>query len=172
MKALTADELMAWNERTSQGWRTLADQHPEILAFSCDVRETSNVGELLRHIVAVELRYAQRLHGLAESPYAEIQYDSAQVIYATHDKAMALLSELLIDRQPSWWEESITFTTRSAGTLQATRRTVLIHTLMHSIRHYAQLATLVRQHGIKPQWSMDYLSMGAANLAQSDGPTA
>jgi hypothetical protein len=32
---------------------------------------------------------------------------------------------------------------------------------MHGIRHYAQLATLVRQHGVAPDWPMDYLFMGA-----------
>jgi len=37
---------------------------------------------------------------------------------------------------------------------------VLFHALLHGIRHYAQLATLVRQHGIKPEWPMDYLFMG------------
>jgi uncharacterized damage-inducible protein DinB len=32
---------------------------------------------------------------------------------------------------------------------------------MHSIRHYAQLATLVRQHGFQPTWPMDYLFTAA-----------
>jgi hypothetical protein len=29
--------------------------------------------------------------------------------------------------------------------------------MLHGIRHYAQLATLVRQQGVKPDWQMDYL---------------
>ncbi len=33
--------------------------------------------------------------------------------------------------------------------------------MTHGIRHYAQLATLVRQHGVTPDWPMDYLFMGA-----------
>jgi uncharacterized damage-inducible protein DinB len=37
---------------------------------------------------------------------------------------------------------------------------MLFHTLLHGIRHYAQLATLARQYGIKPDWSMDYFLMG------------
>jgi uncharacterized damage-inducible protein DinB len=39
-----------------------------------------------------------------------------------------------------------------------------VHVLMHSIRHYAQLATLMRQHGIKPDWPGDYLFMQATAL--------
>jgi uncharacterized damage-inducible protein DinB len=47
------------------------------------------------------------------------------------------------------------------GKLVSTRKTVFIHAMMHSIRHYAQLATILRQHGIKPDWPMDYLFMNA-----------
>ncbi len=90
----------------------------------------------------------------------EVGYGSAKEIFATHDLAMGILRELLA-RQEFDWEHRISFQTRSAGTLSASRRTVLVHMLMHSVRHYAQLATLVRQHGINPGWSMDYLFMGA-----------
>ena len=58
MTALTADELLAWLERTSGGWRTLLAEHPEALDFPCDVREAQRVGDLMQHVVAVELRYA------------------------------------------------------------------------------------------------------------------
>jgi uncharacterized damage-inducible protein DinB len=57
----------------------------------------------------------------------------------------------------------LAFSTRSAGVLKASRRTVFVHLLMHSIRHYAQLATIVRHNGVKPDWGMDYLLMGATS---------
>jgi uncharacterized damage-inducible protein DinB len=158
MTALTGSELLAWVEQTSTGWRHLVDEHPEMLSLPCDVRETSTVAGLLQHIVAVELRYAQRLSEMKQSSYDEIGFSSGKELFATHDRAMALLNELL-SRDEIRWEEKIEFATRSAGTLQATRRVVLVHLLMHSIRHYAQLATLVRQHGIVPNWQMDYLFM-------------
>jgi uncharacterized damage-inducible protein DinB len=59
------------------------------------------------------------------------------------------------------WDENLEFTTISAGTRTATRRKILLHALLHGIRHYAQLATLVRQHGVKPDWAMDILLSGA-----------
>ena len=63
--ALTGKELIAWNEATSHGWKRLLSAHPEALvAFPCDVRETRTLGELMQHIVAVELRYAERLQDL------------------------------------------------------------------------------------------------------------
>ena len=159
MTALTAEELMAWVERTTEGWRTLVRAHPEALALPCDVRETHSVAELLQHIVAVELRFAERLHDLPETPYEQIGFGSADTIFRTHERAMAMLPELL-GRGPEFWEQVVDIQTRNAGRLRTSRRTMLVHLLLHSIRHYAQLATLVRQHGIAPGWPMDYLMMG------------
>jgi hypothetical protein len=48
------------------------------------------------------------------------------------------------------WKASIEFVTRTMGPARSVRKTVLFHALLHSIRHYAQLATLARQHGINP----------------------
>lgn len=160
MVAITGTELLDWVEETSRGWKKLITAHPEILSFPCDIRETKNAAQLLQHIVAVELRYAERLNELPQTPYESIPYDSAEVIYTTHDRAMELLRPLL-DRDDAFWEEVLEMKTRSAGTLRATRRTVLVHLLTHSIRHYAQLATLSRQQGVPPDWHMDYILMQA-----------
>ncbi len=159
MLALSTTELLAWLERTSAGWRDLLTAHPEALDFPCDVREGETVRDLVHHIVAVELRYAERLKGLPASEYDALPRTDTAALYATHDRAMALLGEVLEDEHVPW-EEELEFVTRSAGTLRASRRVVLVHLMMHSIRHYAQLAMLVRQGGVKPGWGMDYLLMG------------
>ena len=58
------------------------------------------------------------------------------------------------------WDAKLQFQTLTMGLARATRKTVFFHALMHSVRHYAQLATLVRQHGFKTSFPMDYLAMG------------
>lgn len=160
MEALSGEEMVAWVDRTSMGWRNLLSEHPEVMGFACDVMGVGTVAKLLQHIVAVELRYAQRLLEVAESSYDEVPYGTPEEIYRTHDRAMGMLRDLM-EQDGLDWEERIRFQTRRAGELTASRRTVLVHTLMHSIRHYAQLATTVRQQGIAPGWPMDYLFMGA-----------
>jgi uncharacterized damage-inducible protein DinB len=154
---LTAEEALAWLEKTSTNWRALIESHPEVLAFPCDVMGVSTVGGLLQHIVAVELRFAERLAGLPATDYAAIAFDSAEAIYATHGLAMALFREQLASEVD--WDERIEYVTRSMGPMRSSRKSMLFHALMHGIRHYAQLATLVRQHGIAPAWPMDYLFM-------------
>lgn len=159
MNALSGDELLAWVDRTSEGWRGLVREHPEALAIECDVMNVGTVARLLQHIVAVELRCAQRLAGVPESSYEEVGYGSGEEIFVTHTRAMEMIRDLL-EKENFDLEEQIRFATRSMGELTASRRTVL----MHSTRHYAQLATMVRQHGIAPGWPMDYLFMAAERV--------
>jgi uncharacterized damage-inducible protein DinB len=159
---LTAEEMLAWLETTSTNWRRLVEEHPEILELPCDVMGVGTVGALLQHIVAVEVRYAEQLSGLLVTEYAAIPFDSATAIYATHERAMKMYHELLASDLD--WDGKFDFVTRSMGTMRSSRKTILFHALMHAIRHYAQLATLVRQHGIKPGWQMDYLMMGAERV--------
>jgi uncharacterized damage-inducible protein DinB len=156
---LSAEEVLAWNEKTAQGWRKLLTDHPELLTQPCDIAGTKSVAELLQHIVAAQLRYAERLAGLPISDYATIPFDSVESIYAIHDRATNIFQQLFASEID--WNEPIDFTTRTMGTLRSNRKTILFHALLHGIRHYAQLATLIRQHGVKPDSPMDYLFMHA-----------
>jgi len=157
---LSAEEILAWNDKTAQGWRQLVTNHPELLTQPCDIAGTKTVAELLQHIVAAQLRYAERLAGLPISDYATIPFDSVESIYAIHDWAVTIFQQLCASNDIDW-NEPIDFTTRTMGSLRSNRKTILFHALLHGIRHYAQLASLVRQCGIKPDWPMDYLFMHA-----------
>jgi uncharacterized damage-inducible protein DinB len=158
LPGLSGTELLQWLEYTTQGWRDLIAQHPDALLLPCDIRETRTAGELLQHIVAVERRYAERLHGLKETPYDAIPSTEGDAIFAVHDQAMHLLRELT-GRAETFWNEWLEFEARSGGRMRVPRQTVFAHLVLHSIRHYAQLATLVRQHGISPIFAMDYIVM-------------
>ncbi len=157
--AVTATELLDWNDLTAQRWEALLAANPAALEFPCDVYGTETVRGLLRHIFAVELRYAERLSGEPVTPYERVPEGSAEELFALHDQNMARYRKLLTDDSVDW-EEKLEFTTISAGKRSATRKRILFHALLHGIRHYAQLATLVRQHGVKPDWPMDYLFSG------------
>ena len=154
---LTAQDLIAWNEKTATNWQQLLANHPELLTQPCDIAGTKTVAELLQHIVAVELRYAERLASLPISDYDKVPFDSVESIYATHDRAIAIFQQLMISDIN--WDEPLEFTTRSMGPARSNCKTIFFHALLHGIRHYAQLASLVRQCGVKPDWPMDYLFM-------------
>lgn len=95
--AIPIDDLLRWSDMTNRRWFDLVRQHPEIMALSCDIRGSSNVSELLQHIVAVELRYAQRLANETESSYDELPFDSVDALQATHERAFEKVRTLLSD---------------------------------------------------------------------------
>ncbi|ADV81955.1 DinB family protein [Terriglobus saanensis] len=158
--SLSAEELIAWNDQTAKNWRTLAGENPALLDVPCDISKAKTVGELLQHVVAVELRYAERLSNLPVTDYAQLPFSTAHEIFATHDRALEVLRGLLADLAFDWSEE-IEFNTLTAGRLRAPRKAVLHHSLLHALRHYAQLSTLARQHGFGPVPPADYLFLVA-----------
>ena len=158
--SLNSSELLQWNDETAEHWQKLFAAFPAALELPCDIYGTRDVRGLLRHIAAVELRYSERLSGEPMTPYEKVPDGSAELLFGLHRHAMQRFRELLADEGVNW-EEKLEFTTVSAGTQSASRKKILFHALLHGIRHYAQLATLVRQHGIKPDWAMDFLFNGA-----------
>lgn len=160
---ISVEKLLTWNDNSAQRWRDFILAHPIILSMPCDIRNSRTVADTLQHIFAVELRYAQRLSGLPESPYEEIPKDSINSLIAAHELALNLVHNLLANPDYDWSAE-LAFDTLSLGRLRASCETVLLHLTMHSIRHYAQLATLVRQNGYKPNWPMDYLFSAARRV--------
>jgi uncharacterized damage-inducible protein DinB len=159
---LSAAELLAWNQRTIDGWKALIAHNPAVLNVPCDVYGVTSLRELLRHIIAVELRYAQRLKGIAESPYGAVGLQPEQ-IFATHDQAQSLLQSCVDD--PAFdWSLRQEFITISWGRVHSHRNTMFAHAILHGIRHFAQAAMLARQAGFKPDWPMDYLAMDAEKV--------
>jgi uncharacterized damage-inducible protein DinB len=158
LPGLTGEELYTWVERTSSNWQELLTAHPETLSIPCDIRAEGTVADLLKHIVGVELLFAEWLSEIPRTALDPTQSSSVEAIYQTHQKAMSLLRDLS-NHDEAWWQETVVFKLRSGKQIHGPRRVFAIHLFMHSIRHYAQLATLIRQHGIEPGWQMDYIGM-------------
>ena len=153
--AFAVDDLLAWNDANAKIWYALASEHAGVLDVPCDIYKAETIGQLLQHIVAAELRYAERLSDVPATDYAAIPFGSAEEIFATHERAFKLFSRLVTDEGFDW-NAKLEFVTLTAGKLRATRKVVLHQALLHGIRHYAQLATLARQHGFKST-PADYL---------------
>jgi uncharacterized damage-inducible protein DinB len=155
MTSLTAEEVLTWNDTSANRWRSLLSKHSRALSLPCDIRGGATVADLLQHIVAAELRYAERLHGEPVTEYEDIPKATVNDIFDTHDLAFAKYRDLL-ENDSYAWHSDIDFTTKD-GLIVASRRVILFHAMLHSIRHYAQLATLLRHAGIPVDWQQDYL---------------
>lgn len=155
--ALTLEEILGWSNESAQRWFLFFAAQPAALALPCGIYKTETVLGLVRHIVIVEIRYAQRLSGLAVIEYDAVPEISLDPLIALHIDAVTHFHALLVDPAQNW-EEELEFKTLTAGTLYASRRKILAHTFLHGIRHWAQLATLCRAAGYAPGFSGDLMA--------------
>jgi uncharacterized damage-inducible protein DinB len=130
----------------SAGWRSFFVGNPKALDVPVSIAGTKNVRDMLLHIFAVELRYAERLNDVAEvTPYERHAQASVAELFGIGDRARGMLGEYLAGA--SDLDRVLTFPTLTAGTLSASKKKIVIHMLLHGVRHWAQLATALREAG-------------------------
>jgi uncharacterized damage-inducible protein DinB len=165
MRGLSFGELLDYSAEESNHWRDFFTQHPGALDVPCDIAGTKTVRELVLHIVAVQMRYAERLLNMPITEYDQLAARIAEGkpgedLFALGRKSLEDLRSFAIAANDSDWDGTLTFPTRSAGEFTASRRKIFIHALLHGVRHWAQLSTHLRQKGYKQDWMHDFLASG------------
>lgn len=151
-------ELLTWigNETTAyEKW--FATRPDAVWAVPVGMGRTATVRDLLFHVYIVDLRYAQRVHNLPVSSYDDEAAADAKALFALARRGQDLLRRSLDSDGGVDLQQVIEFQTLTAGTLRASGRKVIAHTLTHHIRHLAQIATALRQHGHPTGWMHDLL---------------
>ncbi|MGA7856444.1 MAG: DinB family protein [Terracidiphilus sp.] len=159
---ISFEELLTWNDESAQFWKAHLDAHPELLALPCDIGGTKTVQEFVRHIWGVELRWGQRLAGLPAMAREEMPAGPLNALFELHTKANQIIGGLLASPAASWDDPfPLDFDWIPPEKRNVSRRKVLAHTLFHSQRHWAQLATLVRVAGYASGFRGDLLLSSA-----------
>jgi uncharacterized damage-inducible protein DinB len=165
MRGLSFGELLDYSAEESNHWREFFKQHPDAMDLPCDIAQTKTVRELVLHIVIVQMRYAERLLNMPITEYEALaarlgEGKPGEEMFALSRKSLEDLRSFAIAANDSDWDGTLTFPTRSAGELTASRRKIFIHALLHGVRHWAQLSTYLRQKGYKQDWQHDFIFSG------------
>lgn len=156
MVTFSIDEWIRHNAAETRHWQKWFEAHPQALDVPLDIARAQSAREFVQHIVAVDLRYAQRLCGHEVTPYEKMPLD-ATAMFELAQQTFERLRKFAQQASQEMLRTEIEFQTRAAGQLRASRRKILIHTLMHSVRHWAQLATALRRAGFATDWQHDLL---------------
>ena len=152
------EELLAWNDDVANQWNGHLDANPEALKAACDIGGAANVQEFVRHIWGVELRWSQRLAGLPVTPKEATPAGPLEALFNLHQQATEIFRSLLSAPEQSWSEPFVLdFDWAPPESRTVSRRKVAAHMLFHSQRHWAQLATLLRQAGFPTKFRGDLL---------------
>lgn len=157
MYALTPEELLGFCSEEHQRWHKFFQSNPQALDMPTDIARTTSVRELVLHIALVELRYSERLLNKEVTQYEGIPTDNVDRLFGIATQAEENFRAFFKVATDSNWNEVLTFPTRSAGTLKASKRKMFVHSLLHGMRHWAQLSTLLRQKGLPQEWQHDFL---------------
>jgi uncharacterized damage-inducible protein DinB len=158
LNQVSFEELLAANEGQTRKWRKWFDEQPaSVLDLPLSIALAKNVREFLLHIFAVELRYAERLKGLPITTYEALPSATVSELFGTGEKATAMYREYFAQATDGDLATVIEFPTRTAGIIRASKRKIVVHALLHSVRHWAQLATALREAGHPTNWGKDFL---------------
>jgi uncharacterized damage-inducible protein DinB len=148
--------LLRYTDGETRRWHDwLAAQSPAVLEEPMGEGRLGTLRGVLLHIFAVELRYAQRLTDEPVSTYESLPHDSLDAIFGIGVEARRKLAAFLATNPDL--DRELTFETLTAGTRSASVRKIVTHSVIHGIRHWAQVATVLRQRGYPTQWFHDIL---------------
>jgi uncharacterized damage-inducible protein DinB len=151
-------ELLAANEAETRKWRKWFDEQPaSVLDVPLSIALAKNVREFLLHIFAVELRYAERLKGLPITAYETLPTETVADLFGIGERAGVMYREYLATVTDADLATVIEFPTRTAGIIRASKRKIFLHAMLHGVRHWAQLATALRESGYPTNWGKDFL---------------
>lgn len=152
------DELLRHNEEETERWRKFFAATPAALDVPMDMADMKTVRGAVLHIFVVEQLYGERLSGTTRErfSYDDFPADSLEQLFAYHQGALGHLRNLLDSYTEAQWSEPIEFKARVMS-ITASRRKMFAHVLLHSMRHWAQVAMVLRQNGFKQDWQHDFI---------------
>jgi uncharacterized damage-inducible protein DinB len=155
---LSFAEMLEAGALETARWQNWFDRQPtELLDLPLGIAMAKDVREFLLHIFAVELRYAERLTGVPVTEYEALSTGSVRELFAIGNKARELYRGYLTSATDADLATVMEFPTRTAGVVRASKRKMFAHAMLHGVRHWAQLATALREKGHGTDWPHDFL---------------
>ncbi len=152
---LSLNDLMDYTDWEREKWHAWLRQHgDEVLKISAGPHgdgRFKTVGDLVRHMFSAEKRYIDRLSGRSLTDTASIPNDDIEALFQFSQQSRKDLREF-VERFPvQEWDVPQDHKILNYF-LRATPRKIIVHILVHEIRHWAQIATLFRLNGLTDEF--------------------
>jgi uncharacterized damage-inducible protein DinB len=155
--ALSYETLLELTSTEHHRWRDWFVDHPNAWTVPFATGRMATIGNVVLHIFGVELRYTQRLLDQEVTTWEEMQQTSIEDVFELGDNARGQLVQFLTTAPEQELDRPLTFQTLTAGTVTASKHKIASNIFLHDIRHWGQIATVLRQNGFADQWAHDLL---------------
>jgi uncharacterized damage-inducible protein DinB len=150
-------ELLAYTDEETRRWREYFEKNPKALEAPIGGKH-GNVRGLITHIFAAETRWGQQLVGEQPTPNEAFQPKTMEEMWAIYGTARRRVESWLAATNVEEMDKMLTVRSATYNCdLTVSKRKILTHALMHGIRHWAQIATALRQACFVTDWSHDML---------------
>jgi uncharacterized damage-inducible protein DinB len=148
---LSLSSLMEYTDWERGKWHEWIRKHgAAVLKISAgpngDGRFTT-VGDLIKHMFSAEKRYVDRLSGRPITDPASIPNDEVEALFRFGEQSRRDLRDFVETFPAEQWDVSQGLSLMNS-VLTVTPRKIVTHVLLHEIRHWAQIATLLRMNGL------------------------
>lgn len=151
MLTVDLNDLLDYTDWERQKWheflRRHGDQLLKISAGDHGDGRFSTIGDLVRHIFSAEKRYVDRLSNRALSDPGTVPNDNIDALFQFGEQSRKDLREFLATFPATEWGVAQDFKMMNSS-LRLTPRKIMVHVVLHEIRHWAQIATMLRLQGL------------------------
>ena len=148
---LSLSDLIDYTDWERQKWHEwLRQQGNEVLKTGVGPHgdgRFGTVGDLVRHIFSAEKRYVERLLGRTLTDASSVPADNLEALFEFGDESRRELKDFVEVFPAENWDVPFEFKLMNS-TLTATPKKIIVHVLVHEMRHWAQIATLLRLNGM------------------------
>ena len=161
---LGIDELLAYTDDEREKWHQwFAKNGNEPLKIALAAEAHPTVGALILHCFWAEAWYVSLLRGemlTEDSEYVkqnkDLPSDQAEAIFNFGRSGRSALWTFINSAKQDDWER-IYEAEAGKFQLRGSARKLVSHLLVHEIRHWAQIAIVVRQQGLEPPGDHDLI---------------
>ena len=148
---LSLSDLIDYTDWERQKWHErLRQQGDAVLKTSIGPHgdgRFSTVGELMRHIFSAEKRYVERLGERPLTDTSSVPADNLEALFQFGDESRQELKDFVEAFPSERWDVPFEFKLMNS-VLRVTPKKIIVHVLVHEMRHWAQIATLMRLNGM------------------------
>jgi uncharacterized damage-inducible protein DinB len=153
-------DLIDYTDWEREKWHLwLKENGNQILTISLGANgdgRFEKVGDWVRHIFSAEKRYVERLSNRALTETASVPADNVEALFAFAQQSRSEFKQFLATLSEADASTSVQFKLMNT-VITATPKKILTHVLIHEMRHWAQIATLLRLNGERKNDFHDFL---------------
>ncbi len=158
---LSVHELLHYTDEERGRWeRWFRENGEDLLKMPVAGDLESTVGALVLHIFGPELRYVQRLRNQTLDEYRGRPCSHIDELFGFGLETRKAMRQFIQSAHPEDWDRSVEFVV-AGRRYTASGRKLVMHVLLHEIRHWAQVARIMRERGFVPPGEHDLLTSAA-----------